>query len=684
MEPEMIEIPPPVPRTLRRPKKKEVIFHQVIDVDKDEDVDIISIEDNVGRKNKGKVIKNGTEASSNDQIKKNANFFPCPDVEALELVNGVNKSSIQGLDKAINLDGLSTNLSVDKFSDDDCTDLSLDNFMDIDKYESLQAHFDRMDVPPGVEASVPWFSAYVENKKTASGTNLYNSFKGIEPSLSSSLLKPPQLNMETPVNKSLPTPMDSVGHPSGVDFFSPMLQSQINQRKEKLRDSRSSGSALNIPLDIDSESSLSLAWSCGKKSGSSSNSTISSSSNTLNAVMHPAGVEPCLGTHAFSSSKHHGVPSSLYYPYFDAHPPQPYASIHPPILEPSMTSWPVGFNPHMNSFSNYTTIPRLKDPFNTANIFLLEEGANINHGVSDGNDILGKFEHFKQFDSVEDYSDHHYNAGGSSMKQLSTFHLPPKNWAKRIQEEWRILENDLPDMIFVRVYEKRMDLLRAVIMGAQCTPYHDGLFFFDVFFPSGYPGVPPHVYYRSGGLRLNPNLYNCGKVCISLLNTWGGGKNEKWIPNVSTILQVLVSIQALILNQKPFFNEPGWAPLRGSENGESRSQQYNEDTFILSLWTMIYTMRMPPKHFEDFVRGHFYNRAHDILIACKAYMDGAQVGCLIKDGVQDVDQGDKRCSEKFKGSLPGVIEVLLGEFKRIGAMNLEKFQKPAEKESGKS
>ena len=36
-----------------------------------------------------------------------------------------------------------------------------------------------------------------------------------------------------------------------------------------------------------------------------------------------------------------------------------------------------------------------------------------------------------------------------------------------------------------------MDRVRAVIVGAEATPYHDGLFFFDVCFPSGYPNVPP-------------------------------------------------------------------------------------------------------------------------------------------------------------------------------------------------
>ena len=104
-----------------------------------------------------------------------------------------------------------------------------------------------------------------------------------------------------------------------------------------------------------------------------------------------------------------------------------------------------------------------------------------------------------------------------------------------------------------------------------------------------------HVHYHSGGLRINPNLYNCGKVCLSLLNTWSGSHKEKWIPGVSTILQVLVSIQGLILNAKPYFNEPGYASMSGTPGGESNSLQYNESTFILSLKTMAYNIRRPPK-----------------------------------------------------------------------------------------
>lgn len=111
------------------------------------------------------------------------------------------------------------------------------------------------------------------------------------------------------------------------------------------------------------------------------------------------------------------------------------------------------------------------------------------------------------------------------------------------------------------------------------------------------------VYYYSGGLRLNPNLYECGKVCLSLLGTWSGKSTEMWDKKNSTMLQVLVSIQALILNARPFFNEPGYERSYVGEEGERRSRSYNEDTFILSLKTMMYTLRKPPKvqYLQQFV-----------------------------------------------------------------------------------
>lgn len=49
----------------------------------------------------------------------------------------------------------------------------------------------------------------------------------------------------------------------------------------------------------------------------------------------------------------------------------------------------------------------------------------------------------------------------------------------------------ITDAIYVRVYEDRMDLLRAAIIGACGTPYQDGIFFFDFHLPPDYPQVAP-------------------------------------------------------------------------------------------------------------------------------------------------------------------------------------------------
>ena len=45
---------------------------------------------------------------------------------------------------------------------------------------------------------------------------------------------------------------------------------------------------------------------------------------------------------------------------------------------------------------------------------------------------------------------------------------------RMILKEWSILKKGLPDGIWVKAYEDRMDLMRALIVGAPGTPYHYG------------------------------------------------------------------------------------------------------------------------------------------------------------------------------------------------------------------
>ena len=46
-------------------------------------------------------------------------------------------------------------------------------------------------------------------------------------------------------------------------------------------------------------------------------------------------------------------------------------------------------------------------------------------------------------------------------------------------------------------------------------------------------------------------------MCLSLLGTWQGQRGEEWNADTSSALQMLISVQSLILVTDPYFNEPG-------------------------------------------------------------------------------------------------------------------------------
>jgi ubiquitin-conjugating enzyme E2 Z len=94
----------------------------------------------------------------------------------------------------------------------------------------------------------------------------------------------------------------------------------------------------------------------------------------------------------------------------------------------------------------------------------------------------------------------------------------------------------------------------AMIVGPEDTPYFGGFYFFKIIYPRDYPHTPPRVTYHTNGdnIRFNPNLYKCGKVCVSLLNTWRG---EQWT-SCQTISTMLLTLCTLLC-KNPLLNEPG-------------------------------------------------------------------------------------------------------------------------------
>ena len=118
-----------------------------------------------------------------------------------------------------------------------------------------------------------------------------------------------------------------------------------------------------------------------------------------------------------------------------------------------------------------------------------------------------------------------------------------------------IMKNPLTENGIYYIHDD-VDIMKgyALIIGPSDTPYFGGNYFFELNFPADYHHSPPKVKYCTNGnnVRFNPNLYTCGKVCVSLLNTWRG---EQWTScqSISTVLLTLCTL----LCKDPLLNEPG-------------------------------------------------------------------------------------------------------------------------------
>ena len=101
---------------------------------------------------------------------------------------------------------------------------------------------------------------------------------------------------------------------------------------------------------------------------------------------------------------------------------------------------------------------------------------------------------------------------------------------------------------------------------------------------------------------------------MSLLGTWSGQEGETWNPKNSSFLQVMVSIQSLILVEQPYFNEPGWERKMHTPEGKTLSSAYNQDLHPHTIQLAMSNMLLkPPAGFEDVVINHFKMKKQEII-----------------------------------------------------------------------
>ena len=158
------------------------------------------------------------------------------------------------------------------------------------------------------------------------------------------------------------------------------------------------------------------------------------------------------------------------------------------------------------------------------------------------------------------------------------------------------------------------DMLKgyAMIVGPADTPYFGGFYFFEFNFPDDYPFSPPTVIYKTndGLTRFNPNLYKCGKVCVSILNTWSG---DKW-SSCQTINSILLTLCSL-LNDSPLENEPGHTKKSREFVPYQKSIEFSNINFAICDIITLSKNKIPYpfQMFYSFMKEHFIKNYDKLL-----------------------------------------------------------------------
>ena len=258
---------------------------------------------------------------------------------------------------------------------------------------------------------------------------------------------------------------------------------------------------------------------------------------------------------------------------------------------------------------------------------------------------------------------------------MSSTNAPPQSKMIRLAQELADLSNSLPteytNAIFVRVDRAKVDLMKVIIMGSSQTPYAHGAFEYDVYFDDSYPNGPPKVNLMTtggGSVRFNPNLYANGKVCLSLLGTWSGRGGENWNPKLSTLLQVLLSIQSLIMTEDIYFNEPGLEVYAGTPQGELDNEGYSNVVRYANIkYAMVEQIRNPPKGFETAVKRHFYLKKQEIMEEVRQWIDLAKAKDASYNGCQNYNWQNvfNQAKTKYHDMLVEIVNELEEELNKL-------------------
>lgn len=120
------------------------------------------------------------------------------------------------------------------------------------------------------------------------------------------------------------------------------------------------------------------------------------------------------------------------------------------------------------------------------------------------------------------------------------------------QSKKSFMENDY----LIQYDEENINILHTIIKAPYDSIYRHKFIRLDFKIPENYPHSPPEVTFKNyDGVRIHPNMYENGKCCATILNTWGDDIFEKWTSSMG-IETILLTFHSF-LDNNPYMYEPG-------------------------------------------------------------------------------------------------------------------------------
>jgi len=167
------------------------------------------------------------------------------------------------------------------------------------------------------------------------------------------------------------------------------------------------------------------------------------------------------------------------------------------------------------------------------------------------------------------------------------------------QQSKPLLENDY----VVDYDENNLTTIYSIIKCPYDSVYRHKFIRLNFDIPDDYPHSPPKVtFVNYDSVRIHPNMYEDGKCCSTILNTWPS-QNEKWTSSMG-IETILLTFHSF-LNNNPYTFEPG--------GGDDPS--YTEFVLYQSWNTCLFRYledQMQPEIFTTFIHNYMLYYINDI------------------------------------------------------------------------